>query len=58
MKITDLRIRELDGVMEHPDPLWEERVLRPIDIYPSFRSDGRATRTAWVMADTRCARSS
>ena len=30
MKITDLRIRELDGVMEHPDPLWEERVLRPL----------------------------
>ena len=40
MKITDLRIRELDGVMEHSDPFWEERLIRPVDIYPSFRAQG------------------
>jgi L-rhamnonate dehydratase len=40
MKITDLRIRELEGVMDHPEPLWEERLVRPIDIYPSYGSQG------------------
>ena len=40
MKITDLRIRELEGTMEHPDPFWEERLVRPIDVYPSFREEG------------------
>ena len=32
MKITDLKLRELNGVMEHPDPFWEERLVRPQDI--------------------------
>ena len=40
MKITDLRIRELEGVLEHPDPLWEERLVRPVDIYPSYKAEG------------------
>ncbi len=40
MKITDLRIRELEGIMEHPDPFWEERLVRPVDIYPEFRQQG------------------
>ena len=40
MKITDLKIRELNGVMEHPDPFWEERLVRPVDIYPDFRTEG------------------
>lgn len=40
MKITDLRIREFEGVMEHPDPFWEERLVRPIDIYPQYRAQG------------------
>ena len=40
MKITDLRVRELEGVLEHPDPFWEERLVRPIDIYPAYRAEG------------------
>jgi L-alanine-DL-glutamate epimerase-like enolase superfamily enzyme len=40
MKITELRIRELEGTMEHPDPFWEERLVRPIDIYPAYREQG------------------
>lgn len=63
MKITDLRIRELEGVMEHPEPLWEERLVRPVDIYPSYKSqgpgysnslgDGRyAMRSAFLEIDT------
>ena len=40
MKITDLRIRELEGTMEHPDPFWEERLVRPLDVYPAFREQG------------------
>ena len=40
MKIVDLRLRELRGVMEHADPFWEERLVRPVDIYPEFREQG------------------
>ena len=40
MKITDIRLRELSGVMEHPDPFWEERLIRPVDVYPEFREQG------------------
>ena len=40
MKITDLRLRQLEGVMEHPDPFWEERLIRPQDVYPEYRAEG------------------
>ena len=40
MKITSLKIRQLNGTMEHPDPFWEERLIRPVDIYPAFREQG------------------
>ena len=40
MKITELKLRELRGVMEHPDPFWEERLIRPLDVYPEFRERG------------------
>lgn len=40
MKITELKLRELRGVMEHPDPFWEERLIRPLDVYPEFREQG------------------
>ena len=26
--------------MEHPDPFWEERLVRPQDIYPEYRKQG------------------
>ena len=37
MKITKVRLRQVEGVMEHPDPFWEERLIRPVDIYPEFK---------------------
>ena len=40
MKITRLELRELRGTMEHPDPFWEERLVRPLDVYPEFREQG------------------
>ena len=40
MKIVDLKLREISGTMEHPDPFWEERLIRPVDVYPEFREQG------------------
>ena len=37
MKITDLKLRQLEGTMEYEGVLWEERGARPLDIYPAFR---------------------
>jgi L-rhamnonate dehydratase len=37
MRITDLRLTRLRGTMETDGPLWEERLVRPIDIYPEYR---------------------
>ena len=41
MKITKVRLQQLEGVMEHPDPFWEERLVRPVDIYPGFKAQRR-----------------
>ncbi len=43
MKITDLRLRELTGTLEHPDPYWEERLSRPVDIYPQRKAETAAS---------------
>lgn len=40
MRITDLRCLEVRGTMEDPDVFWEERLIRPVDIYPQFRAAG------------------
>ena len=37
VKITQVRVRRLQGVMETDGPFWEERLVRPIDIYPEYR---------------------
>ncbi len=34
MKITKLRLRELTGIMGDEGDVWEERLIRPIDVYP------------------------
>ena len=41
MKIAKIRFRKLTGTMETNGPFWEERLLRPIDIYPEYRCAGR-----------------
>ncbi len=45
MKITRLRLRELTGSFELDGPFWEERLIRPIDVYPEFRAQGPG---AWM----------
>ncbi|MBO0701816.1 MAG: hypothetical protein J2P38_02710, partial [Candidatus Dormibacteraeota bacterium] len=40
MRITDVRCLEVRGTMEDPDVFWEERLIRPVDIYPQFRAAG------------------
>jgi L-alanine-DL-glutamate epimerase-like enolase superfamily enzyme len=37
MKITAVRILELHGTMQTQGRFWEERLVRPIDIYPEYR---------------------
>ncbi|MDP2954731.1 MAG: enolase C-terminal domain-like protein, partial [Chloroflexota bacterium] len=38
MQITQVRFLEVKGTMEYGGPLGEERLVRPIDIYPEFRA--------------------
>ena len=37
MKIINVKLRQLQGTMEYPGVLWEERGARPLDSYPAFR---------------------
>ena len=40
MKITDLRFEILTGETDLPFPLFEERLIRPLDVYPEHRAQG------------------
>ena len=40
MKITNVRIRQLEGVMDYPGIFWEDRLRMPLDIYPKYRAMG------------------
>lgn len=44
MKITDVSVFQLQGVMEHAGDFWEERLVRPVDIYPEHKLEG----TTWM----------
>jgi L-rhamnonate dehydratase len=37
MQITAVRVLRLRGTMQTASPFWEERLVRPIDIYPEYR---------------------
>ena len=37
MKITKVRVRQVTGTMHSDETFWEERLVRPIDIYPDDR---------------------
>ncbi|HTB43687.1 MAG TPA: hypothetical protein VK741_08685 [Acetobacteraceae bacterium] len=37
MQITAVRVLRLCGTMQTAGPFWEERLVRPIDIYPEYR---------------------
>ena len=38
MKITDVRLRQVSGVLPFEGQFWEERLIQPIDVYPEYRS--------------------
>ena len=38
MQITAVRLLRLTGTMHTTGPFWEERLVRPIDIYPEYRT--------------------
>ena len=40
MKIDKVSFRTLRGTMATDGPFWEERLLRPIDVYEEFRRQG------------------
>jgi L-alanine-DL-glutamate epimerase-like enolase superfamily enzyme len=47
VKITGVRLRELTGILSHPEgPFWEERLIRPVDVYPEFHAQGAGV-TEW-----------
>src|SRR5436190_23892030 len=46
MKITGLNLRELTGTLQHEGEFWEERLIRPIDIYPEHKVEG----ATWIEA--------
>ena len=39
MRITNVRVRQVTGTMATEGPFWEERLVRPIDIYPEYRRE-------------------
>ena len=40
MKITAVRFFETRGEMAFPGEFWEERLVRPVDIYPEYKAKG------------------
>lgn len=40
MRITALRLRRLQGTLATEGPFWEERLCRPVDVYPEQRAQG------------------
>ena len=40
VKIKKVSCVAYRGSMWHPEAFWEERLIRPVDIYPQFRSEG------------------
>ncbi|MBN1937645.1 MAG: mandelate racemase/muconate lactonizing protein [Anaerolineae bacterium] len=40
MKITAVRVIQLDGAMPFAGEFWEERLVRPLDIYPEHKVQG------------------
>lgn len=37
MKIENIKLRELNGTLKTKGTFWEERLVRPVDIYPEYR---------------------
>ncbi|MAG36303.1 MAG: mandelate racemase/muconate lactonizing protein [Dehalococcoidia bacterium] len=39
MKITAVRLQKLTGTMAYTGEFWEERLVRPVDLYPEHRDE-------------------
>ena len=40
MRIVDVRLRQVTGRMPFDGDFWEERLIRPVDLYPNYRAQG------------------
>jgi L-rhamnonate dehydratase len=40
MNIADVRLRQVAGTLDFPGEFWEERLVRPVDLYPRFAAEG------------------
>ncbi len=40
MRIVDVRLRQVTGRMPFDGDFWEERLIRPVDLYPTYRAQG------------------
>ena len=40
MKIAELRLVQVAGTLPFAGEFWEERLIRPIDVYPEFKAEG------------------
>jgi len=40
MQIKDVKFYVASTIIEHEDPFWEERLIRPIDVYPEHDMEG------------------
>jgi L-rhamnonate dehydratase len=40
MRIADVRLHQVAGTMAFPGEFWEERLIRPVDLYPRFAAEG------------------
>jgi L-alanine-DL-glutamate epimerase-like enolase superfamily enzyme len=39
LQITAVKVRQVRGTMPTEGPFWEERLVRPVDVYPAFRKE-------------------
>jgi len=56
MKITNVRLRQLEGRLPYRGEFWENRLVRPIDVYPEHKAEpglpleyGRDEKGAYVL---------
>jgi L-alanine-DL-glutamate epimerase-like enolase superfamily enzyme len=40
VKISEVRLVQVSGTMSFEGEFWEERLIRPIDVYPEFKAEG------------------
>ena len=48
LKIAEVRVFRVEGVLEYDGELWEERLVRPLDIYPEHKAEGSGWNKAFA----------